>query len=185
MNASLIQDTFKYFAKYPVLNGVLKNFQRTAADPADAYDTFKATIAALTPNSLISGLQDYIFGADILAIQKRIENTTGIYLYIDYGNISDTLMEPMKTEIGTFTIGVTIAKKSQPDDLDPVQQLLIADATMAMLSQLKDIAKADAHTNKFLKNLTFPLDITPWFAPDFFNSIGWTMTFQTRGVHLI
>lgn len=185
MKATLIRDTFTYFARFPQLAGVLKNFQRAAKDPADDYDTFRASITSLDPHSLISGLTDYVFGDDVLSIHKRIENISGIYLYVDYGNINDTLLEPMKTEQGEFTIAVTIAKKTQPDDLDPVQQIIIADTTMAMLSRLKDIAKAEANHNRFLKNLTFPLDIIPWFAPALFNSLGWTMTFKVRGVHLI
>lgn len=185
MNATLLQDTFKYFAKYPLMEGVMKNFQRSAASPADAYDIYKASIAAISPNSLISGLTDYIFGADIMAVRQRIESTTGYYLFIDYGNIYSSELEPMKTQQEEFVISITIAKKSQPDDIDPVQEMIIADTTMSMLSQLKDLVKADAKTNHFLKYLTFPADITPWFAPDLFNSIGWTMTFKVTGYSMI
>jgi len=183
MNSTLIQSTFTYFAKFPLLAGVLKNFNKTTG--TTGYNTLLAAITALTPNSLITNLNDYIFGADIISVAKRIEPLTGIYLYIDYGNIYDTLLEPMKTEQAEFTIAVTIARKTQPDDLDPVEQLLLSDTTLGMLTELKDIARADAKTNHFLKYLNFPTDITPWFAADLFNSVGWTMTFKIKGIHLI
>ena len=183
MNATLIQDTFKYFAKFPSLAGVLKNFNRPPA--ADGYDTLKASIAALNPNSLIAGLEDYVFGSDMLSIKKRIENATGIYLFVDYGNISDYLEGTARVETGEFTIGVTIARKMIDDNLDQVEQVLLADLTLGMITQLKDFARADARTVSFVKYLTLPVDITPWFAPDLFSSMGWTMTFKVKGASLI
>lgn len=185
MNATLIQDIFKYFAKFPLMAGVLKNFNRPASDPADAYDTFKAAIAAITPNSLITDLNDYIFGVDIMSVKKRVEAINGIYLFVDYGNIYDTLLEPMKTEQGEFNISVTIARKTQPDDKDQIEQILLADKTLGMITELKDTAKYDANRNHFLKNLTFPAEISPLFVPDLFNSVGWTMTFRIKGAHLV
>jgi len=185
MTTTLIQDTFKYFAKYPLMSGVLKNFNKPVSDPVTAYDTFKASIAEITPNSLITDLNDYIFGVDIISLKKRVEAIDGIYLFIDYGNIYDTLIEPMKTEQGEFNIAVTIAKKTQPDDKDQIEQVLLADKTLGMITQLKDTAKYDANRNHFLKYLTFPTEISSLFMPDISNSVGWTMTFRIKGAHLV
>jgi hypothetical protein len=185
MNATLIQDTFIYFAKFPLKAGVLKNFTKDASIVLTGYGTLKAAINDLIPHSLISGLDDYIFGSDLMAVIKRVEQVSGIYLFVDYGNLYDALLEPMKTEQGEFTIGVTVARKSQPDDLDPIEQVLMSDVTLGMITQLKDLARIEAKTSPFLKQLTFPVDITPWFAADLFNSVGWTMTFRIKGIHLI
>jgi hypothetical protein len=184
MNATLIQDTFKYFAKYPLKAGVMKNFTKASSTYFTGYDTLKTAVNALDPHSLISNLDEYIFGSDLLTVSKRIEQVNGIYLFVDFGNIYDSLLEPMKTEVGEFTIAVTVARKTPSQDLDSIEQILLSDITLGMITQLKDMAKAD-RSNIYLKNLTFPADISPWFVPELFNSTGWTMTFKTRATHLI
>jgi hypothetical protein len=184
MNATLIQDTFKYFAKYPLKAGVMKNFGKESSTYFTGYDTLKTAVNALNPHSLIPNLDEYIFGSDLSIVSRRIEAISGIYLFVDFGNIYDTLLEPMKTEVGEFTIAVTIARKIPSSDLDSIEHILLSDITLGMITQLKDLAKAD-RSNIYLKNLTFPNDITPWFARDLWNSTGWTMTFKTRGAHLV
>jgi hypothetical protein len=185
MNASLIKDCFTYFAKYPLKAGVLNNFTKSSSEYFSGYDTLLAAITALTPHSLITNLNEYIFGSDLVSVIKRVEHCDGIYLFVDYGNIYDNLLEPMKTEQGEFTIAIIVARKTQPDDIDAVEQVLLSDITLAMISSLKDTAKVDANSNHFLKYLTFPTDLSPFFARDLFNSVGWTMTFRTKGFHLI
>lgn len=185
MTSTLIRDTFTYFAKFPLKGGVMKNFTMNSSLAYEGYDTLKSTINALSPNSLITGLDDYVFGADIVSVIKRIEQFTGIYLFVDYGNISDNLLEPMRTEQADFNIAVTVARKQRPNDNDNIEQILLADKTLAMISQIKDIAKEDSKSMVFAKRLIFPAELTPWFAADLFNSTGWTMSFRIRGVHLI
>jgi len=185
MNATLIKDTFTYFAKFPLKAGVLKNFSKNISSYFTGYDTFKAAITALTPHSLITNLDEYIFGSDLMSVTKRVEHVNGIYLFVDFGNIYDTLLEPMKTEQGEFTIAVTVARKTPADDLDSIEQILLSDITLAMITTLKDLARIDTKTSPFLKHLTLPLDITPWFARDLFNSTGWTITFKVKGIHLV
>lgn len=185
MTTSLIQDCFTYFAKFPLKAGVLKNFTKDSSVYFSGYDTLKTAINNLATHSLIANLNEYIFGSDLAAVVKRVEHCDGIYLFVDYGNIYDTILEPMKTEQGEFVIAVTIARKTQPDDIDDVERVLLSDITLGMISQLKDTAKSDAKTNHFLKYLTFPADLSPFFARDLFNSVGWTMTFKVMGYSLI
>jgi hypothetical protein len=181
---TLIQDTFKYFAKFPLKAGVMKNFTKDSS-LLSGYDTLKAAVSALTPHSLITNLDEYVFGSDLMTVTKRIEQINGIYLFVDFGNIYDSLIEPMKTEQAEFVISITIARKTTTGDQDSIDMILLSDITLSMLCALKDIAKSDANHSVFLKHLTFPVDISPWFASDLFNSTGWTMTFKTRGAGLI
>jgi hypothetical protein len=182
---SLIQDTFKYFAKFPAKGGVLQNFSKNTSGFFTGYDIYKESIEDLDPHSIISGIDGYVFGSDIASVMKRIEQINGIYLFVDYGNIYNSLIEPMKTEQGQLVIAVTVARKTQPDDLDSIEQVLLSDLTLDMLNQIKNIAMTDNKSSIFLKHMEFPMDITTWFAQDLFNSTGWTMTFKTRGIHLI
>lgn len=181
---NLIQDTFKYFAKFPLKAGVMKNFSKDSS-LFTGYDTLKTTMTALTPHSLITNLDEYVFGNDLMSVTKRIEQINGIYLFVDYGNVYDYLIEPQKTEQAEFVISVTIARKTVAGDLDTIDKILLSDVTLGMISALKNIAHYDANHTIFLKNLTFPVDISPWFAQDLFNSTGWTMLFKMKGVHLV
>ncbi len=185
MTSTLIRDTFTYFARFPALAGVLKNFTKDTSGSYAGYDILKTVITALSPNSLIVGLDDYVFGADIFSIKKRIEQFSGIYLFIDYGNISDSLQEPYRTEQADFVIAVTVARKIHLNDIDQIEQVLLADKTLAMISEIKDITKADKRSSAFTQQMIFPAEISPWFAADLFDSTGWTMSFRIRGVHLI
>lgn len=182
---NLIQDTFKYFAKFPLKAGVMKNFQKDSSVYFPLYAELKTAVNALDPHSLIPDLDEYVFGSDLDSVSKRIEQIKGIYLFVDIGNIYDNLLEPMKTEQAEFVIAVTIARKTPAGDLDNIEKILLSDITLGMISALKNQARMDSNSSVFLKYLTFPADISPWFAEDLFNSIGWTMTFKVKGVHLV
>jgi hypothetical protein len=185
MNADLLKTIFTYFAKFPEKAGVLKNFTKGTSGLYAGYDTLKSDITALAPHSLVPGITDFVFGSDMTSVIKRIEQISGIYLFVDYGNIYDYLLEPMKSETGEFVIAITVARKIQPDDIDAIEQLLLGDITLGMLTQIKDLARQDSNQNIFLKYLTFPNDFSPWFARDLFNSTGWTMTFKVKGAQLV
>ena len=185
MNATLIADTFAYFAKYPLLAGVLKNFVKNSSPYFTGYDTLKQTATNLTPNSIIPGITDYVFGVDENIVKNRIEQINGIYLFVDYGNLNSSLTEPQKTEVGELIIAVTVARKTPPNDLDSIESILLADKTLEYITTIKDTMKHESQRSIFLKNMVFPVDISPWFARELFNSCGWTMSFRKRGVHLI
>ncbi len=138
MNATLIRDTFTYFAKFPFLAGVVKNFNKDNSGYFTGYDTLKTTISVLDTHSIIPGLDDYVFGVDENIVKKRIEQINSIYLFVDYGNISSGLIEPQKTEQGEFIIAVTVARKTPPDDFDPVESILLADKTLEIITTIKD-----------------------------------------------
>lgn len=194
MNATLIRDTFKYFAKFPLLAGVQSNFNKSdssyfppleGAGGGGSYATLKAEIAALTTHSLIPGITDYVFGVDETVVKKRIEQINGIYLFVDYGNISDMLSGEPKVETGELIIAVTVARKTPLDGFDTIESLLLADKTLEYISTIKDTMKTDSKSVAYVKPMTFPAEISPWFARELFNSCGWTMTFRKKGVHLI
>jgi len=183
---TLLQQTFTYFAKYPLLAGVQKAFNRgTGNSGFSGYDAFKAAIDALDPNSELPTIEDYIFGVDEETIKKQIENVDGPYLFVDYGNITTDRDPVQKSESGDILIAVTVARPIKPQAMDMAETVLLGDEMLSLISTIKYQMRKDSTCKPFLKELTFPVEITPFFMREASNSIGWTMIFKKAGVRIV
>jgi hypothetical protein len=169
-----LQDIFTYFAKFPQKAGVLELFNRSASDHFPAYASLKTGISALDPHSLIPGIQDYVFGIDEQSIKKRIEEISGTYLFVDYGNIASQ-EDNLKRRTDEILIAITVATPLHINALDMVEQVLLADQALDYLLQIMAIMRQDSRCSPFVKQLTFPVEITPFLARELSDSTGWTM----------
>ena len=185
MNSTLMRDTFAYFAKFPLLSGVKKNFTKTSSGTFIDYAAFKARIDGLSENSLLADITDYIFGVDENIIKKRIQDINGIFLFIDYGNLITDRQPPLQIENNEFQVAVTVARPIKADQIDPIEAVLSAEQTLTLITSIKDRMWTDSKSNYLLKQITFPAEITPWFARDLSDSSGWSMLFSKKGVQFI
>lgn len=178
-----LKDILVYFAKFPLKAGVQNLFQTVTSERA-SYAALKAQIDALTTHSLVPGITDFVMGLDEQAIKAQIANVTGSYLFVDYGHITSD-RDNYQRQNDRILIAITVATPLAKDSMDLVEQVLLSDENLNRLLQIRDIMKADSVCTPFVQQLSFPNEITPFFARELSDSTGWTMVFQKTGIQLV
>lgn len=171
---SLIQDVFTYFAKFPLKEGVLKNFNKAESYYGD-YPTFKDSITNMVIHFLVPTIKEFVFGVDESVVRKRIGEVSGMYLFVDYGNIQYS-QDHLKRNISEFHLAITVAIPIDPENIDYAEQVLVPDYCHAALQEIKNHMQAD--NTPFVKQLEFPNEMTPFVARELHNSVGWTLIFR-------
>jgi hypothetical protein len=186
MDTTLLQDTFKYFAKFPLTSGVEKNFNVTTSQRFGAdYSDFRSQVNNLTEKELIPGIEDYIFGVNEDMVKRRVQDITGIYLFVDYGSISSEYETDAKVQQDKFNIALTVGYPIKENELDAVETMLMHQQSLDFISTIKEKMHEDSKKNPFVKQIELPVEITPWFSRELMNSNGWSMVFAKKGVELI
>lgn len=180
---SPLRDIFLYFAKFPEKSGVLELFNRSESDLYPDYAVLKAEIENLAIHSLVPGIKEYVFGVNEDSVKARIKELDGTYLFVDYGHIMTT-EDNYDRHTDDMLISLTLATPYKIEKLDMVEQVFMADAALEMLLRIRTQMMADSEC-PFVKHLTFPTEITPFFARELSDSTGWTMVFKRRGVEMI
>lgn len=179
-----LTDIMLYFAKFPLKAGTLKMFNKTSSETFSGYAALLAQFSQITPHSLITGLNDYVFGLDEASISRCISNVDGSYLFIDYGHITSD-RDNYDRQNDKILLALTVATPLKQDSMDAVEQMMMAQRNLDMLLEIRDIMKADSRCNPFVQQLTFPHEITPFFSRELSDSSGWTMVFQKAGIGLV
>lgn len=177
----ILQSVFLFFARYPDHIGVMKNFNKTS--PPKNYVDFQKEARELPLKNLLPEISDYVFGVTDAAVKKRIQAITGTYLFVDYGNIRTTRND-QKVKTDSLDISVTIAKPLSSNFIDAMEEILMVDRHLELLSTIRE----DMLLNKedpFVKLLTFPTEILPFSSAELNNSYGFSMIFQLQGVQMI
>lgn len=185
ITTSLLRNTFEYFAKFPLHAGVMKSFNVTTSTHfAQEYAAFRATIQNLPEHSILPGIEDYVFGVDEDLAKKRIQELSGFYLFVDYGSLT-TERDQYRVKNDSLLIAITVAIPIKPESIDNIEAVLYADQALDYLRQIRSRMLTDSRDSPFLQQLTFPNEITPFFARELQNSTGFTMLFSREGIGLI
>lgn len=181
---SLINDMITYFAQFPLKAGVLKNFNRKVSELPE-YEALKTQLTNLDPHSLLPDIKDFVIGVNEGVVAKTIGDIKDIYLFVDYGSI-DVDRDDLYRENGTFNIAVTVAVPYFKNELDCMEDMILAERTLKLMQDIRNKMIADQKQQcPYVKNISFPHEITPWYSREFHNSTGWTMVFQKTGIELI
>ena len=185
IQTALLRDTFEYFAKFPDHTGVMKSFNLTESSHfEEEYAAFKDRILSLEEHSIVPGIKDYVFGADEELAKNRIQDITGFYLFVDYGNLTID-RDQHRTKKEEFLIAITVAIPLKPESIDHVEAMLYADMTLDFIRQIEERMISDSRDNPYLQHLTFPNEITRFFARELQNSTGFTMLFSQQGIGMM
>jgi len=178
----ILENTFLFFARYPDHAGVMKNFNKKSL--AENYNAFKSKAEALSVKSKYPEIADYVFGVSDDAVKKRITAITGLYLFVDYGNIRTTENQ-LKVKKDNFDLSVTIAKPFSSNlGMDSIEEIVIIDRTLELLKLIRNDIMA-IKDDPFVKMLTLPTDIIPFSSRELNNSYGFSMIFQLEGIDMI
>lgn len=174
-----ITELYKYFAKFPALAGVQRSFIRNPNDTA--YTTLKAEIAALTPNSLIPTLANYIFSINTVKLAERVKNMTDDFLMIEYGSINESESQKYKVLESSIELSVIVATSWHEKNKDEIDEVITMNRLLLVMKSIMDTMKADNAQNcEILRRLVFPDNISPIEPANFYEKIGWVARFQSR-----
>nr|DAX79706.1 MAG TPA: hypothetical protein [Caudoviricetes sp.] len=178
----MILDLFSYFAKFPSKSGVLSIFNNGSSTYAQ-YSELHNEIANL-PEPLVPAIQSYVFGQSFESVKARIDNLTGTYLFIDYGEFSSK-SDNRNSIVDTQKVAATIAMKLS-DTSDLVEEAIASAICLNLLNTLRAHLLYDAECGKisWLSRSTIKgQDIIPFVAKEL-KSIGWTMMFEANAADL-
>ena len=176
---NILLDIFKYFTKFVGRNGILRNF---STGQGAEYVALKEFCQALPENGTIPIIDDYVFGVNEESVEKRIKNIKGIYLFVDYGNFQTSENE-LHVKTDELHLAVTVAKPLNIQTVDLIGEVLLADTLLNIVRTIRTQMLNDRCC--FVKRLTFPSEITPWYARELQNSTGWTIIFKLKGIDIL
>ena len=140
------------------------------------YSVLKAEIESLESHSLVPEIEEFVFGVNEDSVNKRIKELDGPYLFINYGHIM-TIENQHKVQTDEMIISLTAVIPHKIESQDMVEQVLMADDALKMLLEIRSLMEVDSIC-PFVKQITFPTEITPFCARELSDSTGWTMAFK-------
>ena len=176
----ILQDIFHYFCRYPSSTAVNNFFNRNST--MKGYHEMKAR-SLVACEEKFPEITDYIFGVNEDQIKKQISQVKGIYMFIDYGNISSR-EDRLKVKEDTMQLAVTVAKPISSGSYDLAEEILITEQLLGIIAAIRKEMRED-RSDPFVKRLSFPHDITPFFARELSNSYGWTLMFNISGIDMV
>nr|WP_319266045.1 hypothetical protein [uncultured Draconibacterium sp.] len=179
---NLTQDIFLSYARFPAHAGVLKIFNSGRLD-LPGYTDLKTQVETLAEKSLVPGISDFVFGVDEKITRKTIDAISDFYLMVDYGQITAS-RNRFEIEENSFYLAVTVARPIDPDAMDMVEEVLVADMALQYLRQVRNHLKTQDR-DRLLKEVQFPHECIPFVAPDLNNSVGWTMILNRANAGLL
>ncbi len=176
----ILQEIFHYFCKYPSKSAIEKFFNKS--NPTPEYEEMK-TKAINACEEIFPKITDYIFGVNDEQVKAQISQVKDIYLFIDYGNITSKL-DRFDVKEDVMQLAVTVAKPLSSATYDQAEEILITEQLLEIMASIRRELRED-RSDPFIKRLSFPNDITPFFARELSNSYGWTLMFNISGIDMV
>ena len=178
MNTSLLIELFLYFGRFPSHEAFRALFNK-GKSAIPGYDDLYAAALALPEETIVPEIGNYIFGPNFDAVSSRVNNLTGYYLFVDYGEI-DCATDTSNRMTDSARLAITVAYRLKEFSGDLMEQLLVSDRTLAHLVTIRNRMIADQRERYWLKDVSRNHTLTPFIAREL-SSIGWTMLFNREG----
>ncbi|MGM9763355.1 MAG: hypothetical protein ACI3ZQ_04985 [Candidatus Cryptobacteroides sp.] len=146
------------------------------------YDEMERQLLSMDDSKRIRDIRHYIFGIDSEAVQKKISNVRGMYLFVDYAAITSSI-NSVDVKDDSFHIAMTVACPL-PENSDQMTEMIAQDKSLAALSAIRRSMRDDFELNAVFW-CRFPSVIQPFSAPALAHSIGWTMEFDVGGIDIV
>lgn len=177
MNNTLLTELFLFFARYPNKVGINKMFNK-GTSKLPQYKQLMDTLQALPDESIVPGINQYVFGPNFDAVSARVNNipTGEYYLFVDYGEIEcDTDRSNRMTD--SAQLAITVACKLKEFSGDLIEQLIVSDQSLYYLIEIRNQIIRKEREQYWLKNISKNHTLTPFMAKEL-SSTGWTLLFN-------
>lgn len=177
----IVKDLFVRLARFIPDNALKGIFQ---VPYGAAYKPLKEQVLKDPSRTPISFITDFIFGVNADSAQKRISQVTGVYVFVDYGNITTSIDEKVDVKTDSLHVAITVAAPL-PTDQDQVAEVLIQDQCLEALSIIRAALRDDEDLPKGIRWMQHPSTIQPFTAKALANSLGWSMEFDVVGIDIV
>ena len=178
MNTSLLIDLFLYFGRFPACEAIAPLFNKGKSN-IPGYDDLHAAILALGDGAIVPEIANYVFGPNFDAVSSRVNNLTGYYLFVDYGEI-DCNTDSSNRITDSARLAITVAYKLKEFSGDLIEQLIVSDRCLSYLTTIRNRMISEQRERYWLKDVSRNHTLTPFIARDL-SSIGWSMLFNREG----
>lgn len=180
MNESLLTELFLFYARFPDREGILPLFNRGKSD-LKGYADLLEKIEAMGEHSLLPEISQYVFGPNFDAVAARVHNIPSgkYYLFVDYGEIGCETDNRNRLR-DSVRLAVTVACKLKEFSGDLVEQLLLSDNCLSMLTAIRNDVLRRERQEYRIKNISAGHSLAPFIAREL-SSAGWTMFFNREG----
>jgi hypothetical protein len=177
----MILKLLKYFAQYPQKEGVISMFSNGASQ-FPQYSALLEYVKGL-PAPYMPALENLVFGQSYDDVKRRVNDITGNYLFIDFGEFSSS-RDSRNSILDQQKLAATIAMKLT-DSADMIEVAIASDITLSLLASLRKklILDSRAENCPWLDKISDNHDIVPFVSPEF-KSIGWTLMFSSSAADL-
>jgi hypothetical protein len=179
---TLTQDIFLAFSRFVSPAGREAIFVK-GASPFTGYDALLQQVKDMDSTYVIPDLNDYVFGANDTAINKRIAGLHSYFLFLDYGSISSSL-DAINRIHDSFSLAITIAYPLADFDGDLVEQVIISDSCLDKLLSIRRELIKEEKERYWLKDMAANHTIVPWIHKER-QCIGWTILFDRQGFDML
>lgn len=184
LHPQLLREAFLYFCKFPSFTGILNSMFRNSKSSVTDYNTLRTAITNLPDHNIVPEILNFLFSSDEVKLKKEIEDTKGIFMLLDYGQLSSS-KDGMERKNDSFEMGIIIARKMKPDEYDMAELLLMQDELLNTVRKVREQMIEDQKYHPWVKQLDFPHTISPWYARELCNATGFSMMFSKTGIDMI
>lgn len=177
----ILLDVFKYFAKFPLKRSVQDAFA-SGKSSFSGYDPIKVYVDEMPEHSLIPSITGFIIGADDEYVLKQLNNTNGIFLFFDYGEVSAS-RDTRNCIQNSWVLAITIANKISTD-CDTIEFALNSDQMLSIVRDILVKIESDQIETPWLKELSNSYQLVPFNVKER-NSYGWTLLFTREGADML
>lgn len=177
----MILDLLKYFARFPKKEGVISMFANGSSDFVQ-YAELIGYVRNL-PEPVMPGLENLVFGQSYEYVKRRVDNITGNYLFVDFGEFKSS-RDTHNSILDSQKLAATIAMKVS-DSADMVETAIASEITLSLLAELRKRLILDSRSEDlpWLDKISAGHDIIPFVSSEF-KSIGWTLMFSSTATDL-
>ena len=129
----MILDLLRYFARFPKKEGVVSMFANGSSDFIQ-YAELLGYVKKL-PEPIMPELENLVFGQSYDYVKKRVDNITGNYLFVDFGEFTSS-RDTHNSILDSQKLAATIAMKVS-DSADMVETAIASEITLSLLAELR------------------------------------------------
>ncbi len=177
--SNIITELFLYFAKFPNRKGVFPMFNAVESS-MPGYNKMTRAVHDLPEHSL-TGIQYYVFGANIEAVGYRVNNIPAgsDYLFVDFGEV-DCDTDRVNRMTDSVSLAITVAYRLKSFSADLIEQALAFAHSLDSLVWIRNKMIDEQREHRWLKKISDKHTFVP-FVGEQFSSIGWTLMFNREG----
>lgn len=181
----MILELFKYFARFPKREGVLRGIATKGESDMEEYAQMMDVVKALPGTGLVPEIENYVYGQSFDELKARLANLTGTFLFVDYGEV-DMQSDGRRSFECTQRIAVTVAMKLS-SNADMMERLIANERTLQMVAKIHAHLIADAESGLLFwmdNDSVTTCEMVPFVSAEL-QSYGWTLMLNATGPDIL